>query len=305
MPIPVPGAGSGGTTINPGDWTGTLNGLAFGAGTNYQLVSLTGWKQMTATAYGGSSLGSGTYPAPKPYANGSWAAPYYAPQKTVALELDVITAPGDFAAAVAALEAATPPPGASVVALSLQLDGVTTTVYGPVTQRDIPTVFEYQFGLTRATIQVEPFDVRRFGAALSATTNLPTTAGGLTWPITFPAVWSAVQQTGVITLTNSGDADGPLTVQINGPCVSPTLTHTDADGNVSVLALSLTVASGDYISIDMENEIVLYNGQSSRNGWITSRGWFTFTPGANTVAFTAGAYNSAASCTVTATPAWI
>lgn len=293
---PIPGA-------VPGDWTGTLNGLSIGLGTNYLPAALHGWRTNAALPLGGASSGSAQLPAAKPFANGSWPVPYYMPNREVTLLLDVVaTDTVTFADAVAALEMATQPQGASLAALMVQIDGVLSIVYGSFIARDIPTDLEYQFGLAQATVTMECPDPRRFGVANIGSTYLPHVSGGLTWPLTFPAMWSGTQDEGSVTMDLGGNTLAPVRLHIAGPCTSPTVTHTQSG---STLALDLTIASGDWVDIDCEARTVLYNGQSSRNGSLTSRGWFGFEPGSNTVGFNASAYNSTAILTVTATPAWI
>ena len=298
------------TTIQAGDWMGTLNGLNIGLGSPFLIAGLHGWRTNTALPLGGASTGSSQLPAPKPFANGSWAVPYYMPSREVTLLLDIVaTSVTSFGDAVAQLEAATVPQGAALPALTLQLDGQPTTVYGTFTSRDIPTEFEYQFGLSRATLVMTCPDPRRFftDASASGFTNLPTASGGVTWPVTFPLTWSGVTSSGNITLNNPGNTAGPISMNIYGPVSAPFVTHTDANGVLSQLAFSsaLNIAAGDHVTIDCEARTVLYNGQASRNGMLTSRGWFQFTPGDNRIAFGAYTYNASAGLQVSATPAWI
>lgn len=290
------------TTINPGDWTGTLNGVAFGVGTSLQLAGLTGWFDAQSLPLGGSSQGGTSWPDPKAYANGSWIPSYWMPSRTVTLQLSIMG--DDFAGTVSALRKATIPSGPMLVALSLQVDAVTTTVYGHVTARTIPTAFEYQFGLSDATVTFECPDPRRFGVAASASTGLPSSTGGLAFPATWPAVWAATQQTGLVDLTSPGDTTGPVKLRINGPCVGPRVTH-GGSGSLLAFASTFTINAGDWVDVDMEAQTVLYNAQASRNGSLVSRGWFGFDPGDNTVVFNAASYNTSASMVVTATPAWI
>ena len=141
------------------------------------------------------------------------------------------------------------------------------------------------------SIQLVATDPRKYGAALTASTNLPSSSGGLTWPITWPAVWSATQVTGVVTLTNPGNITGPVTLRINGPVTGPTVTHIGS-GLTLTFSSSLTLSAGEWLTVDMEARTVLANGQASRSGWVTNRGWFGLEPGVNQFAYGAAVYNS-------------
>ena len=123
--------------------------------------------------------------------------------------------------------------------------------------------------------------------------------GGLTVPYVIPAVTA----TGQVSLTNRGNEPGPVRLRIDGPCVGPVVTHVSTGAQL-VFASSLVLRAGEWLDVDMENRTVLANGQASRNGWITSRGWSAFDPGANSWAFTATTYNPAARLTVSAVPSW-
>jgi hypothetical protein len=153
------------------------------------------------------------------------------------------------------------------------------------------------------SFQVASTDWRKFGADLSASTFLPSSSGGLTIPFTIPFTIDAVQVTGQVSLLNPGNDTGPVRLRIDGPCTGPVVTHVGS-GQALVFSSSLVLGAGEWIDVDMEAQTVLANGQSSRAGYITSRGWSGFEPGLNTWSFTAVGYDAASRLTVTATPAW-
>ncbi|WIA97618.1 phage tail family protein [Curtobacterium sp. MCBA15_004] len=127
--------------------------------------------------------------------------------------------------------------------------------------------------------------------------------GGLTVAAVGGLVINAVTVTGQVSLTNPGNDTGPLRLRIDGPCTGPVVTHVGT-GDRLVFSSSLVLAAGEWLDIDMEKRQVYANGQSSRAGYITSRGWFGFDPGPNTFAFTAAQYDAASQLTVAGTPAW-
>lgn len=305
MPIPTGGGTTPPVVTFPGDWTGTLNGLAFGPGTPYEISVLTGWKTMKASPLGGMSSGGGSLPAPKGYTNGTWPVDYWMGAREVNLTFQVTPTPTmTFQQAMTALELATQPRGSGTDTLSLQLDGVTTTVTGAIDSRDPMTDFAYQFGHPVVTVSMMCFDPRRLASAMSGSTNLPASSGGLTFAATFPVTFNATQVTGALNMTNPGTTNGPLTLTITGPCTGPVITHQQT-GATLAFSSSLVIATGDTLVIDCDNQTALYNGTVSRNAFISQRGWPAFVPGANTFAFNAAAFNASALVSATAYPAYI
>ena len=120
---------------------------------------------------------------------------------------------------------------------------------------------------------------------------------------TIPFSIEAVTVTGQVSLVNPGNETGPVRLRIDGPCRGPVVTHVSSGAQL-VFSSSLVLGAGEWIDVDMEARTVLANGQASRAPWITSRGWAGFTPGENTWAFTAAAFDADARLTVVATPSW-
>jgi hypothetical protein len=153
--------------------------------------------------------------------------------------------------------------------------------------------------------QVVAVDPRKLGTALTQQTALPATSGGLTVPFTIPFTITSTVVAGQINLTNPGNESGPVVVRIDGPCTGPIITHTSSTTtNALVFSSNLSLGAGEFLLVDMDKHTALANGQTTRAGYITSRGWSLFDPGANTWAFTASTYNSGSLLTVTASPAW-
>jgi len=153
------------------------------------------------------------------------------------------------------------------------------------------------------SIQGIALDPRKHGDPLTASTALPSTSGGFSFPMSFPFSINSQTVSGQVSLTNPGNTTGSMVLRIDGPCVGPVITHV-ASGLRLVFAASLVLGAGEWIDVDLEARTVMANGQSSRANWITSRQWFGFESGNNTLAFTATSYTPGALLTVTATPAW-
>lgn len=159
--------------------------------------------------------------------------------------------------------------------------------------------------MANVQFQVVAVDPRKLGTTLTQQTALPSTTGGLTVPFTVPFTISSTVVSGQINLTNPGNEAGPVVLRIDGPCTGPVITHTSSTTTTAlVFSSSLSLGSGEFLLVDMDKRTALANGQSTRAGYITSRGWSAFDPGSNSWAFTASTYNSGSLLTVTATPAW-
>ena len=148
-------------------------------------------------------------------------------------------------------------------------------------------------------------DPIRYGTQITASTVLPFTSptAGFRAPFRAPFRVPAIVNSGRITLTNVGTAPSPVKLRIDGPCTGPIITH-QSSGLEIVFATDYVLSSGAWLDIDMDRHEVLENGQASRNGAITSRGWFTFDPGTNVIGFNAAVYNAASQLTAYVAPAW-
>ena len=154
------------------------------------------------------------------------------------------------------------------------------------------------------SIQVVSLDSRKFGTQLSGSTHLSVSSGGLMIPFTIPVAISSTVVSSQVALTNPGNTIGPVTIRIDGPTSQPIITHRGPSGVPLVYSSSLVLAAGEWLIVDMDARTALANGQSSRAGYTTSRGWFGFDPGVNVFSFASPVYNAGSLMTVFATPAW-
>jgi hypothetical protein len=165
----------------------------------------------------------------------------------------------------------------------------------------VPT--HYNQVATSYIVQVTSPDWRKFGTQLSGITGMPTSTGGYTYPLKYPMEIAAVVSAGQVTLTNPGNETGPVWARIDGPITGPVIEHTSSGAQL-IFSTSLALGAGEFLLIDMEKKTVLANGQSSRNTFITSRGWSGFDPGPNTWSLNAASFNASARLTVSANPSW-
>lgn len=155
------------------------------------------------------------------------------------------------------------------------------------------------------SIQVFAAIPRMYGVALTGTTFLPASSGGLTWGHAWPETWPATTISGTVSLTNPGNAAGPVVLRIDGPAGGPQIAHTSsANASIVTFSSSLVLGAGEWLTVNMQNRQALANDQSNRAAYITNRGWSAFDPGVNTWSFSASSYNALSLLTVTATPAY-
>jgi hypothetical protein len=246
------------------------------------------------------SAGSSLSVQKRPRANGGWAGDAFLLPRSYSLTV-VVEGPTRAAVerALDRLVAAASLAGASLSVL--EDSGLRTT---EVRRDDEPIVTWFSDTAAQLSVGLVAPDPRKFGESLSASTSLPSTAGGLTVPFTVPFSINATTVTGQVSLSNPGNIAGPVLLRIDGPVQGPVVTHVSS-GRSLVFASSVVLGAGEWVDVDMERREVLANGQASRNGWVTQRGWSQFVPGENSWAFTAAAFDPAASLTVAATPAWM
>ncbi|MFJ8109995.1 phage distal tail protein [Streptomyces sp. NPDC096132] len=158
------------------------------------------------------------------------------------------------------------------------------------------------------SVLVTAADPRRYDATLSsATTNLPTSSGGLAFPVTFPVAFSATVTAGQIAAVNSGTADSRPVITIAGPVVAPVVSALYPDGTVRQLVYGQDLASGETLVIDTDAHTVLINGNVSRRRFMTvSNGWPTIGAGQSVIfQFQSTTYNASATLTVQWRSAWM
>jgi hypothetical protein len=159
--------------------------------------------------------------------------------------------------------------------------------------------------VARYSIQIAARDPRKFGDLITASTRLPFSEGGLTFPVTFPITFTGTSGTGVIRINNPGNTPAPVWLRIDGPIPAGgwSVTHVAKQQSLT-FATALALGSGEFVTVDMDRREVLAQGQAPRSGYVTSRGWFSLDPGDNDIAFSAVNYSSTASLSITTKPAW-
>ncbi len=236
--------------------------------------------------------------------HGSWSSPVYLGSRPVTLA-GTVTAP-DRTSLEGALEQLRT--AAALTDTTLVVYELTSPKQAVVRRSGKPLFAYVTDRIATYSVLVTAGDPRRYSTTLqSGTTGLPNTTGGLTFPITFPITFSATTVSGQIGAVNSGSMDTRPVLTIAGPVVAPTISALYPDGTVRQLIYSLTLASGDVLTIDTDAHTVILNGSVSRRRFVTvSAGWPTI-PANSSVdyQFQSGTYNSSALLTATWRSAWM
>lgn len=233
----------------------------------------------------------------RPAGHGSWAGDSYLKSRVMEVK-GSLHAP-DHATAVAALDRL-------YAAVSLDATPLVVTEAGLERmcmvrrQDDVLPTWESDTVVVWSAQVVAP-DPRKYGPEQTATTGLPSTVGGLVWPVTWPIRWDATAASGVISVYNAGKLATPARLVVAGPVPGPRVALV---GSGRELAWDLELADGQWLDVDTGEYTSLINGQVSRDGAMTSRDWFELPPGVSEIAFNAAVYNAAARLSVVWRSAW-
>jgi hypothetical protein len=145
---------------------------------------------------------------------------------------------------------------------------------------------------TIATTLLHATDPRFYAApSRTATVGLPTPAGGLLFPVTFPASFGGGGAGGLVTVVNAGRFEMRPVFIVTGPCTNPTITNLSIAGAPAV-TFALSLSAGDTLVIDSDWRTAIYTtagstqGASRRNALTSNSTWFNLPPGANIIEFT-------------------
>jgi len=156
----------------------------------------------------------------------------------------------------------------------------------------------------RFSVPLIAVDPRIYGTnSKTATTNYPSTSGGLEWSATWPVTWDATVTSGQMVLTNEGDSPAPVLWRIDGPVTDPMVVDLATGDRMRV---NLDIPAGDWITIDTATHRVLYRGEQGatrRSKW--SGRWLGVNPGSHQFGLSATTGDPAAELTATYRDTWI
>lgn len=117
--------------------------------------------------------------------------------------------------------------------------------------------------------------------SLSSSTVLRSSGGGAIYPVIYPVVYSATTG-GTEIIINNGTAEAYPIITINGPITNPIIENSTVDRYIE---LTVTLGSGETVTIDMRNRTILKGSQSiigDKSGG--SKFWY-LESGSNTIRF--------------------
>lgn len=147
-------------------------------------------------------------------------------------------------------------------------------------------------GLQRGVrLQVVCGDPRWYALAQqTAEVGLPTITGGREYPRTYPLAYGG-GGTGLVTATNAGNAESYPVTTINGPILAPIIRNTTTGQQI---ALSSSLAEGQFLVLDHQARTVLLGGTASRYGELLGTPqWWPLVPGPNALTLNAAQGNGA------------
>lgn len=157
----------------------------------------------------------------------------------------------------------------------------------------------FEFSLTMTA----PDPLRYSYGLNTSTCPLPSSSGGVVFPLTFPLDFGSGSSGGRLLLENQGTAPTWPVWRIGGPCVQPVITNT-ATGEE--LAFELTLQEGEFLVIDTDARSVLLQGTASRRSALRpGSDWFPLRPGSTPVLFRAPDDAPAARLTAEWRDAWL
>lgn len=124
------------------------------------------------------------------------------------------------------------------------------------------------------------------------TVYLPVTTGGRIWPAKWPYTIAATVIGNSVTLADTGDAQPPVMIRINGPVTRPVIR--DDEGSSMLLDLTLTI--GQWVDVNLDARTIKLNGTASRRN--TLRGKWIVPRSGMTLRYESATYNPTTSMTV-------
>lgn len=272
----------------------TWRNLVLTAATGHRIESVEGWESLPSARYDKQ---------PRARAHGTHRSPVYADERVVTVTGECHSL-AERDALLLQLQAGmtfTDEDG-DEEPLTISLGGRTLTAWAQLLRCDpVVAVGSWNVGQIRWVAQWRCPDPLRYGPERPpATTGLPTTGGGLTYPLTYPLTYGTAGATGQITLSNAGTADAPIVFEVNGG------TTTGLEGfEISAagrrITYPMTTPPGQPVVIDTGAGTVLVEGTADRRGELTYADWllvpradpYTGQPGTLAVQFTSmGGYDA-------------
>ncbi len=261
----------------------TWNGITLGGDTGYIVQEITGWEDLPDIS---------SYDEPRTRGHGDHVGDQFARSRivTVTGKIADVSSRDDMARALQSVTLVS-----SVVSdLSVDLLGQSLTAGARIVRRSVGVGMNYSVGEIPFALQWKCPDPLRYGDLLSDSTGLPSTSGGLVFPVAFPADFGTPGDLGLLELGNTGTANAPILFAVTGPLPG----GFELSGGGGRIAYPVEVPAGQVVTIDTGTGAVLVEGTSDRRASLTAAGSLT-------VQFTGlGLYDPEAAVTATWRPAF-
>lgn len=265
-------------------------GLTVGAGSRYRMRTLEGWEDRPTARYDKQNRTRG---------HGSHRSHVWSDERTVTVEGWCWTAT-DRDALLMGLQAVSAYSDTDDTEPLVVTAAGRTLTAGAQLLEARPALLRGEWGVGRFgwLLQWRCPDPLRYGPPRTVPTGLPTSGGGLVYPLTYPLDYGALGDTGQLQLTNAGTAPAPILFTVRGPL--PQGWELSAAGQR--LTYPVPVPAGQVLAIDTAEGTVLVEGTASRRANLTAADWLTVPAQSSlTVQLTSlgGAYDPAAQATAT------
>lgn len=256
----------------------SFNGLTFGAGTDVQLVSATGLRDLPPAR---------SQDQPRPRAHGAFGGLTYLGERTITLTLLVAVTVTDWETVLQQVAAAFQPipDPANLLPLQVQLPGWSfpVQVMCRPTRYAVPTDRAYSHHYATVTVELVAPDPMWYGPTVTATAGIANPTSGATFPWSFPLSFGS-SSGGALSVVNTGNAPTSPQFQIQGPCTNPWI-----ESGTNRLTVGISLTSSDLLTVDTAARTITLNSTASRyNDLAVGSRWFTCPPGTTDVSFGSG-----------------
>jgi hypothetical protein len=270
-------------------------GITLGGQGSYIVTEVTGWDEMPGLTDMSVSRVRG---------HGKHLGDQFSQSRIVTVSGTIVDDPGLRDTLATALQDAT--------VVTSALDTLTLTVFGRqlstdarVTRRMVSAGATYEVGAIPFALQWECPDPLRYDVAQTVgPVGLPTSGGGLVYPLAYPLDYGTTSTPGMLSLTNTGTADTSVLFTVTG---SLPLGFEISSATGQRLTYPDPLFSGDVLTLDTATGAVLLGGTADRRNSLTVADWMQVPAGGSlSVRFSSlgGAYDAAATLTATMRPAY-
>jgi hypothetical protein len=269
----------------------TWRGLTLGGDSSYVIQSITGWDDLADLNDMSQARVRG---------HGDHVGGLYSQARIVTVTGKIVSASARNALAQALARVSTV--RSALDDLTIETLGQALTTQARVVRRSLAVGETYGVGEVPFSLQFRCPDPLRYGPAKTATTGLPTSGGGLTYPLTYPLDYGTSGATGQLRLDNAGDADAAIVFGVVGGATYGLPQGWEVSAAGQRITYPTAVPPRQTITVDTAAGTVLAEGTADRRGALTNADWLLVPAGGSlTVQFTSlgGTYDPGTLLTAT------